>query len=90
MSLPDEAVGQRELKLEGNGRTVYVFPLVADTREKGGSSHLDLKEVNGQYFVKGFTSGVLGKDFIFSTPRRAHAQQAPPVAKGDVLSSGMN
>jgi hypothetical protein len=76
MSLPDEAIGQKEMKLEGNGRTVYVFPLVADSVEKGGASRLEVKEVDGQYFVHGFTSGVLGKEFTFATPKISHREEA--------------
>jgi hypothetical protein len=88
MSLPDEALGQRELKVEGNGRTVYVFPIVADSRDKGGSSRLEVRKIDGEYFVHGFESGVLGKEFTFFTPKAGHRQEVQPV--GDVTSSGIN
>jgi len=88
MSLPDDPLGERELKVEGNGRTVYIFPIVADSREKGGSSHLELTEVNGQYYVHGFASGVLGKEFTFYTPKAKHHEEI--VAKDGSTSTGIN
>lgn len=88
MSLPDDPLGQRELKVEGNGRTVYVFPLVADSTEKGGASHLNLTQIDGQYFVHGFASGVLGKEFTFYTPKLKHHEET--MAKDAATSTGIN
>jgi hypothetical protein len=88
MSLPDDALGQRQLKVEGNGRTVYIFPIVADSTEKGGSSHLEVTEVDGQYFVHGFASGVLGKEFTFYMPKGKHHEET--VAKDAATSTGVN
>jgi hypothetical protein len=88
MSLPDDTLGQRQLKVEGNGRTVYIFPIVADSMDKGASSHLEVSEIGGQYFVHGFASGVLGKEFSFFTPKvKRHEEN---MAKDAAMSTGIN
>jgi hypothetical protein len=74
MSLPDDSIGQHQVKIEGAGKTVYIFPIVTDITDKSSSSHLDLKEIDGEYFVRGFSSGVLGKEFTFHTPKTTHHQ----------------
>ena len=76
MYLPDEAVNQREVKVEGEGKTVYIFPLVADSDRGEGGSRIDISEVNGQYFVKDFFSSVLGKEYRFYLPKARNREEA--------------
>ena len=76
MYLPDEAVNQHEVKVEGQGRTLYIFPLVADNEREEGGSRLDVSEVNGQYFVKDFFSSVSGKEYRFYLPKARNREEA--------------
>jgi hypothetical protein len=88
MYLPDEAVNQHQLKVEGQGKTVYLFPLVADSEREEGGSRLDLSEVNGQYFVKDFFSSASGKEYRFYLPKARNRQEA--VARHSATSVVVN
>ena len=76
VSLPDSSLGRPEFKIEGSGQTFYVFPLASDPHRTAKSGHLELKEINGEYFVRGFASEALSKEFTFYVPKPAHRQEA--------------
>jgi hypothetical protein len=84
MSSPDSLIGTHEFKIEGEGRTIYAHPVVADPCQTSNSSHLQLKEIDGEYFVQGFSSGLTGREFTFYTPKRVrHLEAAKSPATGD-------
>jgi len=76
MYLPDQALGQNLLKVEGAGKTVYIFPLVSELKKRSTSSRLDLSEIDGEYFVHDYCDGILGKQFTFQTPKTPRREQA--------------
>jgi hypothetical protein len=75
MTLPNEGIGERQMKIEGQGKTVYVFPMVADPKAPSDSSHLELKQVNGQAYVKGLYSGLSGREYLFHTPKSTQLER---------------
>ena len=70
MSLPNDGIGQHQLKVEGEGKTVCILPIVADLAQEEGGSHLDLTESHGDFFVQDFYSSAEGKEYRFSVPKR--------------------
>ncbi len=76
MILPEDSIGRHQIRIDGQGSSVYVFPLLTDTTDTSESSRLELKEVNGETFVKGLYCGRLGKQYLFHTPKGTqHAEQ---------------
>jgi hypothetical protein len=72
ITLPEPALGRAQVRIEGSGKTVYAMPLVTDPRPYSNSSYLRLSNVDGEYFVTEFTSGVSAKTYTFSVPKSAH------------------
>jgi len=77
MSLPDEAVNQSQIKVQGEGKTVYIFPIVADiTRGEEGSSRLNVIEANGKAYVQDLLSSAEGKEYRFFVPKSKNRIEA--------------
>lgn len=75
MILPEPSTGQMEFVVRGAGTAVYESPLVATTQDVSNSSYLKLREIDGNYFIREFTSGPTGETFTFPIPKRSHRQQ---------------
>jgi hypothetical protein len=80
MQLPDLAAGRQEFLVQGSGKTVFVNPQVTDLRRSSDTSHLELTEVNGEYFIRSYFSELTGKQFTFSAPKMVHRMEANRLA----------
>ncbi len=69
--LPDPSLEQRQLRVVGADRTVFELPLTTYYGDLSSRSYLKLSEIDGNYFVREFTSGNTGKKFTFSVPKSA-------------------
>ena len=68
MSLPVPSAGERSLRIAGAGKTIVEFPVSIDQKANSKSSYIQLSEIDGNYFVREFSSGVAGQVFVFSVP----------------------
>ncbi len=76
MELPDLALGHPQFRVEGDGKAVYALPKVTDFTRTSNSNYLKLSEVDGEYYVCGYTSGLDGKEYTFFTPKRVPRWEA--------------
>ncbi len=72
----DGAANSRNLMIQGEGRTVYAMPLVADSTIGERHSYLQLVERDGSYFIKEFCSRMEGKSYTFSVPKKLHSEKS--------------
>jgi len=73
---PSASPDTTPLRLVGNGKMVFELPLITEYRNYSESSYLKLAQVDGQYFVTRFESGVTSKTFTFPTPKAIQRQVA--------------
>lgn len=74
--LPALSLGRAAFRVEGDHKKMYEFPLTTDRSQRySRSSYLTLAEINGAYYVRGFSSGPEGKTFTFSLPKQARGQE---------------
>ena len=84
---PSASPDTTPLRLVGHGKMVFELPLVTEYRDYSESSYLKLAQVDGQYFVSKFESGVTSKTFTFPTPKATQRQVASrTVEQGLVLA----
>ncbi len=69
--LPAPSGGETSLRVVGAGKTVFEFPLLVEQQTSKKTSYLRLAQVNGNYFVRSFSSGVGGQVYIFSVGNRS-------------------
>jgi hypothetical protein len=69
--LPDPSLEQVQLRIVGPERTVFALPLTTYYEDNESSSYLKLSQIDGNYFIREFTSGYSGKKFTFSVPKRS-------------------
>ena len=67
--LPDVAAGERMFRIERDGKTVRELPLVTDVQKTSESSYLELRQIDGDYFVRELSFGPTGRAFTFSVPK---------------------
>jgi len=87
MYLPERSTGDMKFLIRGAGKAVYATPLVAGTKHISASSYLSIRAVDGNYFVREFSSGPDGETFTFPIPKTAHRQRG---AKGISLAVAQN
>lgn len=73
--LPDVPIGETNVRVEGNGKTVFEMPLVATTEQVSDASYLKLTGTGGSDFVTEYRAGLEGKDFEFKIPKASWRQQ---------------
>jgi hypothetical protein len=86
--LPDPSLDQAEFRIQGAAKTVFELPVITGEQPNSSSSYLKLSEVDGNYFVREFSSGVTGKKYIFPVPKVRGQQTAN--ATGSSVIVGIN
>lgn len=80
IAFPDASMGERTFRVEHTGgKTVRELPLVISPQQNSDRSSLRLQEIDGDYFIREFSSGPTGKSFLFPVPKTNHRQQAVAV-----------
>lgn len=75
LSLPSPGLGKTLLRVESTGNSVFELPLVVDVQSTSNSSYLQLREIDGNYYVTAFSSGESGKKYEFSAPKTRQKEQ---------------
>lgn len=75
VSLPDAAAPSPVFYLKGESKVGLAMAGRYEFGEPKGNSYLKLVNVDGEYFVRQFVSGVSGKTFMFQVPKATHRQQ---------------
>ena len=72
--VPDAAIQGVQLRVSGNGKTVFEVPFIStyypDPNLK--TSYLKISEIDGDAFVSEFSCGSAGKDYDFIVPKLKH------------------
>lgn len=67
----------RNVMIQGQGRTVFALPLVADSNSSSAAhSHLELVERDGKYFIKEYCSQLEGKTYSFGVPKQLNPEKS--------------
>lgn len=67
----------RNVVIQGEGRTVFAMPLVADANASTAAhSHLELVQRDGAYFIKEYCSQVEGKTYLFGVPKNLSPEKS--------------
>ncbi len=75
VALPDLSLGERTLRVAGDGKTILELPIAVDPQEASKTSELELDRIDGKYFVRRFSYAPADKTFTFSVPKRRPAQE---------------
>ncbi len=70
VTLPDLSLGERTFRVTGDGKTILEMPIAIDLQKESKTSQLELWQIEGNYFVRGFSSAAAGETFTFSVPKR--------------------
>jgi hypothetical protein len=76
MYLPERSGGGMRFLVSGLGKSVFETPLVMGTQNFSSTSYLKLREIDGNYFVREFSSGPAGEIFTFPVPKTPHRRGA--------------
>ena len=68
--VPVASLAETELQVTGNGGSVFELPLIAESLPYSDSNYLKLENINGEYVVTGFISGVIGHSYTFGVPKK--------------------
>ena len=71
LSAPENSLGRTEFYVRGQNMAAYALPLVAEEQPTSLRAYLVLVNVNGEYFVEQYSSGMAGKLFTFTIPKSA-------------------
>jgi hypothetical protein len=63
--------GPNQIVIEGQGKTVFQMVQNTDPNALSDKSSLQLVKRDGEYFVKAYKSGYVGKTFRFGVPKAA-------------------
>lgn len=74
VALPAPSLNQSSFRVVGPSKTVFAFPQITDYHAAKIPSRLVLREIDGCYYVREFSSQAAGKSYTFATPR-SHARQ---------------
>lgn len=69
ITLPNPALRQPQLRIDGAGKVLLQLPLVTDAQPISANSYLKLSNIGGEYFVTELSSGASGKSYTFSVPK---------------------
>ncbi len=74
------------ISLSGNGKTVYILAGNEVIAPQSQRSYLRIANVNGNYFVREYSSGLRGKSFTFEPPKAIRAQMAAEKTAGTEIA----
>lgn len=77
--LDDITSGRNQIVIEGEGKSLHELPVAIDLRSASSPSSLELVEVNGNYFVREYKSGIAGKTFTFGVPKQTASRHTKTV-----------
>lgn len=80
--LPEPSTGETQFLVRGAHKTIYALPLLTTGKNISASSYLDLREINGVYFVRELSFGPAGETFVFHVPKTGRRQQI--AERGDI------
>ncbi len=75
VSLPEISQGERAFRVTGNGKSMFELALTTDVRNASKHSQLELLPVNGNYFVREFSYGPIGRTFTFAVPKASRREE---------------
>lgn len=67
--LPSPSPDQTKLRINGGGKTVFELPVVISVQKDSDSNRLKLVNVDGEYFIREFSSGATGETYTFAVPK---------------------
>ncbi len=74
-----EPGGSKQVGVQGAGPAAWRMPVATDTEAISNSSSLQLVEVDGEYFVREYRAGSVGKTFTFGLPKHGAGHSRKPI-----------
>ncbi len=69
ISVPVASLGVTQMQVVGGNTNIFELPLSEQTQTVSDSSYLKLSNINGEYVVTTFQSGVTGRTYTFGVPK---------------------
>ncbi len=76
LSTPASTSWPQVISLSGSGKTFYILAGNEAITPQSERSYLRIVNVNGNHFVREYSSGIKGKSFTFDAPKAIRAQMA--------------